>query len=105
MRQLGAIALHGSGPKLTHGAQARAALARQPGLRQNIVNHIPRHVRQPEVAATIPVRESRVIDAQGMQQGGAQIVDMHRVLDRLEAKLVSVPVSDSTTAPEGAPSH
>jgi hypothetical protein len=33
-------------------------------LRNDVVNHISRHVRQPEVAAAVAVGELRVVDAQ-----------------------------------------
>src|ERR1700730_19201022 len=39
-------------------------------LGDDLVNHIPRHVGQPEVAAAVPVGEFAMIDSQQVEDGG-----------------------------------
>src|SRR5262245_62514976 len=45
-------------------------------------------VGEPEVAALEPVGQSGMVESQEVEDGGVQVVDMDRVLDRVEAQVV-----------------
>jgi len=49
---------------------------------------------QPELAPLRAVREPLVIDAHQVQDGGIEIVDVHRVLDDVVAELVGLAVDE-----------
>src|SRR5690606_21482186 len=73
---------------------------------KDLADHATMHIRQPEIAPRVAIRQAFVIESQQMQHGGMQVVDGHRVLDRAEAELVSRPVNrpslNSTTShPQG----
>ena len=55
-------------------------LNRGGGLLQNLLHHIPMHIRQPMVAALVAIRQAAVIDSQAVQHRRVQVVDMDRVL-------------------------
>ena len=48
------------------------------------------HVRQAEIAALEFVSQLRVIQAQQVQHGGVQVVDVHPVFHHVEAKFVGL---------------
>src|SRR5438128_2206623 len=66
---------------------ARASL-RFHSLRKNLPHHAPADVRKPEVPARIPVGESLVVEAEEVEDGGVQVVDVDDVLDGAEAEFV-----------------
>jgi hypothetical protein len=43
----------------------------------DVVNHIPRYVGQPKVAAAVAVREFRMIDSQQIKDRGMNVVDVY----------------------------
>ena len=46
------------------------------------------HIGQPEVAARVAIGQSLMIEAEQVQDGRLQIVDVDLLLDRLKAELV-----------------
>ena len=56
---------------------------------------LPADVRQAEVAAAVAIGELGVVDAEQVQHGRVQVVDVHRLLDRLEAEVVGRAVDRS----------
>ena len=50
------------------------------------------NVGQPHVAAAVEVRQEPMVEAQQVQDGGVQIVDVHLVLDGRVAEVVGRPV-------------
>ena len=61
---------------------------RLPRSRQDLLDHLPVHVGQAEVAAGVAVRQLLVVEAQQVQDRRVQIVDVDLVLDGGEAELV-----------------
>ena len=57
-------------------------------LGDNLVGDVAVDVRQPEVPARVAVRELRVVQAEQVQDGGVQVVDVHAVFDGMVAVLV-----------------
>src|SRR5687768_17363691 len=45
------------------------------------LHHLPMHVGQPEVAALKPIDEPRVVDAEAVEGGGLEVVDVDGVFD------------------------
>ena len=63
---------------------------------ENILGYLAGHVRQAEVASTIVIRQTFVIEAHGTKDRRMKIVNVHGVLYGLQPKFVSSPVSGST---------
>src|SRR3954452_8020312 len=59
-------------------------------LSQHLLNHVPMHVGQPEVAALEAVGELLVIEAEEVEDRGLEVVDVVFVLDGGEAELVGL---------------
>src|SRR5262245_1934915 len=49
-------------------------------LAQQLPNHMPMHVRQPSVDPIMPDRELQVIDAEQVEEGGVEVVDVGGVI-------------------------
>ena len=49
------------------------------------------HIREPELAALEAIGEAFVVDAEAMQDGGLEVVDVHGVLLGIEAEVVGRP--------------
>src|SRR2546428_793223 len=64
---------------------------------ENVFHHTPMHVGEPEIAASVAVCETFVIDAQEVQNGRVEIVHMNRMLGHIDAELVGTAVSHSTS--------
>ena len=60
---------------------------------QNVFYDISVHVGEAEVAAAVAVGELFVIEAQEVEHGGVEVVNMNPVLDGLEAKVVGSAVN------------
>ena len=60
-------------------------------------HHVAMDIGQPEVAALEAVRESRVIDAEAVQERGVEIVDVDRIAGDVEAVVVCFAVGDTRT--------
>ena len=63
---------------------------------ENILRYLAGHVRQAEVASTIVIRQTFVIQAHGTKDRRMKIVNVHGVLYGLQPEFVSSPVSGST---------
>ena len=61
-------------------------------LGQQVVDDLPVHIGQPEIAAGVAVGQLLVIDAQDVQQRGVQVVDGDAVFDGAEAEFVGCAV-------------
>ena len=59
-------------------------------LRQNFPHHSSMHVRQAEVAAAVTVGEAGVVEAEEVEEGGVEVMDVDFVFDRFVAELVGV---------------
>lgn len=73
----------------------------QGSLRQDLLDHVPVHVRQPAVDAVLPHRQFLVIDAQQVQHRRVDVVDERRVvaIQRLVAPLIAQAVCDAPLIP------
>src|SRR5207247_808732 len=56
--------------------------------RQNFLHHTTINVRQPKVATGISIGELLVVEAEQVQNGRVQIVDVYFVLDRFEPEFI-----------------
>ena len=63
--------------------------------KQNLLHHIAMHIRQPEVAALEAVGQPGVLQAEQVQDGRLQVVDVDRILADVEAKLVGSAVGEA----------
>src|SRR5205814_8009346 len=87
-----AATLFASGPK-TSASKAMTALsnfmcfAGAPS-GDDVAHHFAVHVGQPEVAAAITVGELFVIEAQEIENGGVQVVDVDAVFDGVHAEFI-----------------
>src|SRR5688500_5637099 len=59
-------------------------------LRNQLLHHLAMHVRQPEVAALEAEGEFGVVEAEEVEEGGVQVVDVDLVLGGVEAELVGL---------------
>src|SRR4051812_46812354 len=59
-------------------------------LREDALHHVAFHIGQPEVAAAVAVGELFVIEAEQVQHGRVQIVDVDAVFDALAAVVVGL---------------
>ncbi len=77
--------------------------------RQNPAHHFPKNIGEPKVATTVAVGEAFVIEAEEMQEGGVQIVEMHLVnfggLARRIGGSVAQPSFDAATGHPHRESH
>ena len=75
-------------------------------LSQNLLGHAAVHISEAVIAAGMAVGKTFVVDAEEMQQGGVQVVDVHTVVQCLEAELVALAVRYATLhASAGEPHH
>src|SRR5260370_1983950 len=63
--------------------------------RHNFPHHIAVHIRQPKIAALVAVYQARVIDAQAMEDGGVEVVDVDGIADDVVAVIVGLAVADA----------
>src|SRR5437762_10745836 len=59
-----------------------------PGLSQHVLDHAPGDVGEPKIAARVTEGQPRVVDAEQVQNGGVEIVDVHLVRGDLDAVVV-----------------
>ena len=57
-------------------------------LRQNSLDDVSVNIRQPEIAALRPERQTRMINAERAEDGGIEVVDMDRILRDVIAEVV-----------------
>src|SRR6185295_5335208 len=62
---------------------------------QNIFNHVPEYIRQAVIAPAKAIRQSRVIDAEQMQDRGVEIVDVDFVFRNGRSDFVGVAIGQS----------
>src|SRR5579863_5477499 len=73
--------------------------------RQNFLDHSAVYVRQPEIAATVPVSEARVIEAELIEYGRLYVVRVDWVLDSAKAEIVSRPIGHTAPNPAARQQH
>ena len=56
------------------------------------MHHGPVHVRQPQIPATMPHDQLRMVNAQRVQHGCVEIVDFDRIFDGVTTSLLNNPV-------------
>src|SRR6266568_90603 len=73
-------------------------------LRQHVLHDFSAHIGQPKIPARVAVSEFLVVEAQQVQHGRVQVMDMDEVLGRAIAELVSGAVNVSAFySPAGQP--
>ena len=50
------------------------------------MNHAAMNIRQPALGAVVVIRELLMVQAQQVQDGGVEVVDIHHVVNRLVAE-------------------
>jgi hypothetical protein len=65
----------------------------QTALRQNLADHFPGHIRQPEIAALIAIGQTFLIHTQTMQDRRLNVVDMHGIFHHVVAVVVGLPTT------------
>ena len=66
----------------------QAVIEQAANSRKDRSNEIPMHVGEPEVAPLELVGELLVIEAEQVQNGRLQIVNVHRIVGNVEAELI-----------------
>src|SRR5262245_1015305 len=104
----------GSNTPASAGSSKPAAWVRKSGVMptrkdtsgKNVLHHVACHIREPEIASTVAVSQTRVIEPHEVQRCGVQIVHMDAIVDLLVAELLSGPVCqaafDAATGQEHA---
>src|SRR5258708_2888531 len=64
-------------------------------LRQNLLHHPPINIRQPVIPPRVAEREPLVVEAEEVEDGGVEVVDVDLVLYRAEAEVVGRPVGQA----------
>jgi hypothetical protein len=64
-------------------------------LSQNLFHHVAVDVGEAEVAALVAVGEPFVVDAELVQDGGLQVVDMHWIFGDVDAVVVGLAIGHS----------
>ena len=82
------------------GAKANGSVANEGSLSgQNLSAHIAVNIGEPKIPARIAIGKCFVIEAEQMQHGGVQVVDVDLVLHGLEPELVGGAVNRSALHP------
>ncbi len=63
--------------------------------RQDLLDHLPVHVGEPEVAAGVVEGELLVVEAEKVEDRRLEVVHVHRVLGDVEAQVVGGAVGQS----------
>ncbi len=66
---------------------------------ENLLDHIPMHIRQSKITAAEVVGQFGVIQSEEVQHRGVQVVDMHRLLNCLVTKVVGCPINGPSPNP------
>src|SRR5205823_13729352 len=66
---------------------------------EDILDHHPRDIRQPEIAAVEAVGQALVVESKQVQEGRVQVVDADAIDDRLVPKLVGLAVVHAALGP------
>ena len=67
--------------------------------REDLPHYPTKNVGQPVITTTVAVCECFVVQAQGMQYGGVQVVDMHLVPDSMPAEVIRCAVHMASSDP------
>src|SRR5437899_2323898 len=65
------------------------------GSREDLANHVPGDVSQPEVPARVTVRQLLMVESHQGQQGGVQVRRVHAALDGVRSELVGAAVGEA----------
>src|SRR5438445_7389270 len=76
------------------GGTGRQAPGGPVSSRQNLVHHAAAHIGESEVAAGVAVRQLLVVQAEEVQQGRVQVVDVDLVLGGVVPVVVRRPVAE-----------
>ena len=68
-------------------------------------HHVTVDIREPKIAPRMSVGQALVVEPEQVQHGSVQIVDVHAIADRLEAKVVSRAMDISTLGPTPGQPH
>src|SRR4029078_12489403 len=89
--------------------ESRSLQRGQPiGSCDDLVKDVARHIGEAEIAPAVAIGQLGVIDAEQMEDGGVKVVDVDRLLDRLETEIVGRAVNlfrFSAPAPQPTGSH
>ena len=68
--------------------------------RQNVLHHIPAHIGQPKISPRMPIGQPFMIEAEEVEHGGMEVVDVDDILHGPEAEFVrgAVGVAASSAA-------
>src|SRR3954462_4707420 len=75
------------------------------GSGDDVVDHGTGHVGEAEIAAAVAIGQLRVIDAEQVEDRRVEIVNVHRLVDRLEAEVVGGAVTHPPLDPAPAQPH
>src|SRR5262249_10855006 len=70
-----------------------------------VIHHTATHIGQAEVAAAIALGQLLVVDAQQMEDGRVQVVNVNAILDGVHAELVGRPVGQAALDPSAGQEH
>lgn len=59
----------------------------------NVMDDIPKHIRQPHVATVVTVGEFQVIQAQEVENRRVDIVHVHGVMNGVHAKVIGTTIA------------
>jgi hypothetical protein len=66
-----------------------------PALGEEFLHHLPIHIRQPVIPSRVAEGEAFVVEAEEVEDGGVEVVDVDLVLDRTEAEVVGGAVGEA----------
>src|SRR3954466_15242797 len=75
------------------------------GSGDDVVDYGTGHVGEAEIAAAVAIGQLRVIDAEQVENRRVEIVDVHRLVNSLEAEVVGGAVDHSTLDAAPGPPH
>ena len=61
--------------------------------RQDLLHHLAFHIGEAEIAATVAIREPFVVEAEEVQHGGVEVVDVDLAIDALGAVVIAFAVT------------
>ena len=61
------------------------------------MHDIPKHIRQSKIATRMSIRQSFVIQPQGVQHCGVQVVHVHRIFSRSVTEIICRAIRQATS--------
>jgi hypothetical protein len=61
----------------------------------DVVDYIPRYIRQTVIAAAVTIGKLGMVDAQQIENGRVNVMHMHRFIDRFPAEIIRCAVSEA----------